>query len=163
MSVSLNDSLIILTIGIATTIILISLRRRNAPGATSLIVFALALIVWAGSDFLLGTGVSPLGKLWLSAAYLGATVVPTALLAFSVAYTERGYCLTRRILALLAIEPVLTQALLWITPWQGLFFARGMQTADAAFEIIPKFCKSRRIAKSCTGTSSGESAGKSSG
>jgi len=35
MSVSLNDSLIILTIGIAIIIILISLRRRNAPGATN--------------------------------------------------------------------------------------------------------------------------------
>ena len=44
--------ILLLAIGITITVVLISVRRRSAPGATSLIVFALALIIWAISDFL---------------------------------------------------------------------------------------------------------------
>ena len=97
--------ILLLAIGITITVVLVLSRRQSAPGATSLIVFALALIVWVVSDFLYSMGVPPIGKFWLSVTYLGATVAPTALLTFSVEYTERGYCLTRRILTLLAIEP----------------------------------------------------------
>ena len=131
----LHAGILSLAIGITVTVVLISVRRRSAPGATSLIVFALALIAWVVSDFLYSTGVPPIGKFWLSVTYLGATVAPTAVLTFSVEYTERGYCLTRRILALLAIGPVLTQALFWTDSSHGLFFAgRGIHTIDAAFQ-----------------------------
>jgi signal transduction histidine kinase len=130
--------ILLLAIGITITVVLVSLRRRSAPGATSLIVFALALIVWVVSDFLYSMGVPPIGKFWLSVTYLGATVAPTALLTFSVEYTERGYCLTQRILTLLAIEPVMTQAVFWTYPWHGLFFAgRGIQTVDAVLQKSP--------------------------
>jgi hypothetical protein len=123
MPILLHTALFILPIGIATTIALISLRRRTTPGAASLIIFALALIIWAISDFLYRAGVSPIGKFWLSATYLGATVVPTALLTFSIEYAEHGYYLNWRKLALFTIEPLLTQVLFWTDPWNGLFFA----------------------------------------
>jgi len=128
----LHAVILSLAIGITITVVLVSVRRRNAPGATSLIVFALALIIWAISDFLYRAGVSPIGKFWLSATYLGATVVPTALLTFSIEYAEHGYYLNWRKLALFTIEPLLTQALFWTDPWNGLFFAgKGVQTIGA--------------------------------
>jgi len=44
--------ILLLAIGITITVVLVLSRRRSAPGATSLIVFALALIVWMVSYFL---------------------------------------------------------------------------------------------------------------
>ncbi len=119
----LNAAALLLAIAFAATVILISAQRRNAPGATSLIIFALALMIWAISDFIYWRGVSPIEIFWLSAIYLGATVVPTALFTFAIEYTEHVRSLTRRLIVLLAIEPVLTQILFWTDPWSGLFFA----------------------------------------
>jgi diguanylate cyclase (GGDEF)-like protein/PAS domain S-box-containing protein len=67
---------------------------------------------------------------WLRATYLGVLTVPTAFLAFSIQYANRGHWLKKRIIALLIIEPVLTFILLWTDPWHNLFFggkyANGM-------------------------------------
>ena len=97
-------------------------RRRTIGRAVSLIVFSLALIVWAIAYgfFLSGTQLG--GQLWLSLIYLCATVTSTALLTFTLDYTNRAEWLTRWSIILLAIEPVLTQVLFWVDRWRGFFF-----------------------------------------
>jgi len=112
-SVLVHAILLFIGLSIAAAIILLSLRRRSATGAASLIIFALVLIVWVVSDFLYSTRVATTGKYWLGIDVLAATIVPPAMLTFALEYTGRNDYLNWRTLALLAIEPVITQVLFW--------------------------------------------------
>jgi len=105
----------------SVAIILAALRRRTAPGAYSLVAFALALTVWAIPYALYWAGVYPIESFWLSATYLGATIAPVTLFTFTLDYNNLRNWLTRRNIALLAIEPLMTQVLIWTHTWHKLF------------------------------------------
>ena len=84
-----------MAIGIALSVIIISitiafffLRKREVRGTTSLIIFSIALTVWACAAFS-NTIVYRLGRFWLALVYLSATVTATALLTFILAYTNQ--------------------------------------------------------------------------
>ncbi len=108
-------------------------RRRTVPGAKALMLLALALMVWALTYAAHWAVVDPSARrFWLDATYLGVVVAPSMLLAFVLQFTNRSHWLTRRNIALLAIEPIVTMVLLWTDSWHGGFFA-GLRssTADA--------------------------------
>jgi PAS domain S-box-containing protein len=57
---------------------------------------------------------------WDNMVWLGAALAPTLWLVFVLQYTGRAGWLTRRTLALLAVEPLITLLLVWITPLRPL-------------------------------------------
>ena len=121
-SIYLRIALLILALGFSTTVFSLSLRRRSAPGAVSLTVFASALALWGVSAALVWIGGPALRLLGLALTLLGATAGCTALLTFTLEYTDRIHWLAWPKTALLGIEPVLTQVFFW-TGWHGLILA----------------------------------------
>src|SRR5687768_4574255 len=78
-----------LVIIITTTIAVVSWRRRSAPGAKSLIIFALALAVATIPYTLFWETFPKLRLLWLATTYLGLTTAPAAILIFAIEYSNR--------------------------------------------------------------------------
>ena len=110
-------------IGVALTIAILVLRKRKVRGATSLIVFSIALSIWACAYGILLIDSQSSGRIWLALVYLSATVASTALLTFILAYTNHEEWLGKWGLFLLCLEPLLTQILFWTNCWQGYFSA----------------------------------------
>ena len=120
---------------------MVGIRRRMAPGATTLVVFMLAIAWWAGTYAVHWVSPTwPKPFFWLDATYVGAVTVPTAFFVFVLQYTGRGKLITPYSCLLLAIMPVLTLALLWTDAYHGLFFAgRRTSTSGAIFDGGPWF------------------------
>jgi len=122
--------LFFLVLFITATIAVVSSRRRTAPGANSLILFAFALAV-AAIPYTLFWEFSQFRLFLLSASYLGLTIAPAAILTFAIEYSNRTRWLKRRNVIFLMLEPLFTQGLLWTNPWHELFFsAKGHQTLE---------------------------------
>jgi PAS domain S-box-containing protein len=112
-----------LVIIIATTIAVVSWRRRTAPGANSLIIFAFALAAAIIPYTLFWETFPQFRLLWLAATYLGLTAAPAAILAFAIEYSNRARWLSGPNRILLVIEPIFTQLLLWSNYQHELFFS----------------------------------------
>lgn len=133
-SIYLRIALLILALGFSTTVFSLSWRRSSAPGAASLIVFSLALALWGVAEAVVWISTPALRPLGLAMTQLGATAGCTALLTFTLEYTDRMHWLAWPKTALLGVEPVLTQIFFW-TGWQGWFLAgsAGRTVAGTAF------------------------------
>jgi diguanylate cyclase (GGDEF)-like protein len=117
---------------IALSVAAYAWRRRPAPGAAALAVLNLALAEWAGTYAIMWASTSLAAQVfWLSATFLGAVVALPAILAFALSYAQQGHWLTPRAIALLAIHPALTVAILATDPWHHLFYA-GYELVDRA-------------------------------
>lgn len=126
---------------VSAIVILLLWPRRHVAGARSVILFMAALTWWSATYalFWLGTP-GPTPFFWLDVTYIGVVIVPAALLAFSLEFTGREARLTRGLILLLTIEPVVTLALLWTDPWHGLFFgAQRSATSGAILTGGPAF------------------------
>ncbi|HRW46071.1 MAG TPA: histidine kinase N-terminal 7TM domain-containing protein, partial [Caldilinea sp.] len=99
---------------VSAVVILLLWPRRHVAGARSVILFMAALTWWSATYalFWLGTP-GPTPFFWLDVTYIGVVIVPAALLTFSLEFTGREARLTRGLILFLAIEPVVTLALLW--------------------------------------------------
>ena len=96
-------------------------RRRPAPGATSFCLLMLAVTEYAVAyAFELASSTFSAALFWDNMIWLGAALSPTLWLIFALQYTGRAGWLTRRTLALLAVEPLITLLLVWITPLHSL-------------------------------------------
>jgi PAS domain S-box-containing protein len=122
-------------LGIAATIAILVLRKRKVRGATSLIVFSVALIIWACAYGILLTSTSS-GTLWLALVTLSATVTSTALLTFVLAYTNHQEWLGKWGIFLLCLEPLATQILFWTNRWQG-YFSTGYTSTGTGIVLTP--------------------------
>ena len=99
-------------------------RRRGTPGATALAVLMAAGAVWAVAYALsLGTAGPAMGMFWGEIKYVGIVVVPLTWLIFALQYTGREGWVTRRALALLAVEPVVALVLILSNEAHGLFWS----------------------------------------
>ena len=113
--------------------------RRSAPGARPLAILGGSIAIWSLTYAIYFLGVTDQARFfWLRATYLGVSIVPTAFLTFCIQYANRGQWLKKRLLALLAIEPVLTLTLLWTDPWHNLFFG-GKQVVGSILDGGPWF------------------------
>lgn len=121
----LNYAVILFITGcIALFTILLIWRRRKAPGVIALLVFMVGVTIWTWTYSLHWLFPDwPARFFWLDATYLGVVIVPTAMVifAFQVNYLDRW--ITRKTIALLCVEPVLTLAILWTDAYHGWFFA----------------------------------------
>jgi len=99
-------------------------RRRNVENSARSMTLLLLASSWWGLTYALHWSASPRPTkfFWLDATYLGAVIVPTGFLLFALQFTARDHWLSRRTLALLAVEPLLTVVILWTDRWHGLFF-----------------------------------------
>ena len=87
-------------------------RHRESPGATPLVVLALAAAFWQiGYAFELGASEYSSKLLAAKIEYPGIVTAPVAWLAVALQYSGRGRWLNRRNLALMAIMPLITASL----------------------------------------------------
>jgi len=87
--------------------------RRRAVGRVSVVVLLLGSGVWCATYALeLLTYPRGVRELWGSLEYLGTTLLPPAWFAFALVWTGHREQLTRRLLAALAVEPVVVLGLL---------------------------------------------------
>jgi len=107
---------------VALFTLVVVLRKRKVRGAASLVAFSFALILWAVGYGVFLSGARSTGLVWLSLIYFAATATATALLTFTLYYTNHGDWISRWILLLLVVEPILTQILLWTPRWRSIFF-----------------------------------------
>src|SRR5947209_9350956 len=100
---------------------LIGWHRRPAPGAAVFCLLMLAVAEWAlGYALELVSPDLPTTLFWDNIAWLGSVSAPTLWLVFALHYTGRARWLTRPIVALLAVEPLVTLLLVWTNPLQYL-------------------------------------------
>jgi PAS domain S-box-containing protein len=96
-------------------------RRRPAPGAISFSLLMLVVAEYSLAYVLeLVSADLPHVLFWDNMEWLGAAWAPTLWLVFVLQYTGRARWLTRRTVALLAIEPLITLLLLWTNQFHGL-------------------------------------------
>ena len=115
---------LVITAAISAALALSAWRRRPAAGATSFVWLMLAVAEWSlGYALELGTADLPTALFWARVEYLGMVMVPATLLVFVLQYTGREKWLTRRNLALLAIEPLVTLLLVWTNEAHGLIYS----------------------------------------
>ena len=107
---------------IALVAMFMVLRRRTIRGAASLFVFTVALLVWGIAYGYFLNSSSAVSLFWLSLIYLAATVAATALLTYTLSYTNHGAWLNRWALLVLAAEPLLTQIFIWVPRWRAVFY-----------------------------------------
>jgi PAS domain S-box-containing protein len=114
-------------------------RQRAVPGAIPFAVLMLLAVVWALTNALEMAGADlPTKLFWANVQYLCYVTLPVAWLALSLQYTHRDHWLTRRNLALLTIEPLITLALVWTNDLHGLM-RRGIHLDTAGpFPVIGK-------------------------
>lgn len=97
-------------------------RYRTGPARLPFLVFMVALAHWslASAGQFMNVGLAE-KLLWDQLTYVGIVIVPTAWLVFILTYTGHESWLTRRRLALLCVEPVLTLVVVWTNPFHGLY------------------------------------------
>ena len=97
-------------------------RRRGAPGVGPLSILIFGIALWSLSyAFSLAQTVVSAQLFWVNVSYLGIVLVPASWLAFALEYVGLGTWLTRRRLALLAIEPLLALVLAFTNNFHFLF------------------------------------------
>lgn len=111
--------------------------RRGVGGTRGIAVLSAAVCVWnlayAAEMASVGLGAK---VAWAGVEYVGIVTVPVAWFVFSLGYTGRERWVTRRNLALLAVVPLLTLALLWTNGAHGLMWSRTMLDATGEFLVV---------------------------
>jgi signal transduction histidine kinase len=97
-------------------------RRRPGTGVMSFVVLMAAVTGWTAMNILEISAVNFDTKIFFSGvAYLGVTAVPVAWFTFTLEFTGRKKWLTRRNVALLALEPAIMVLLAITYDYQHLY------------------------------------------
>jgi hypothetical protein len=114
---------LLITAAISAALALYAWRRCSAPGVTLFVLHMLAVTEWSlGYVLELGSADLLTKLFWVRVEYLGIVIVPVTWLAFAFQYTGRGKWLTRRNVAMLSIEPLVTLLLVWTNDVHRLFY-----------------------------------------
>ena len=112
-------------------------HRRPAPGATSFCLLMLAVAEWSlGYALELASPNLPTTLFWDNVAWLGAASAPTLWFAFALQYTDQARWLTRRNVAILAIEPLITLLLVWTNEFHGLIESNIRVDTSGSFSML---------------------------
>ncbi|HUI89651.1 MAG TPA: histidine kinase N-terminal 7TM domain-containing protein [Anaerolineales bacterium] len=121
-------TILILELALAFAIALIAYRRSKVPGAISLMIFSAFLALWSCSFLVFALFSSfLLDRICTAVIYLSSAVVASAQFIFSLSYTNRSNWISRPLIGLLSIMPLLTQVLFWGEPWHSIFFVNSYQ------------------------------------
>jgi PAS domain S-box-containing protein len=109
--------------------------RRSSRAGVALAVM-LAAVAWWGLAYALELESTEVAtkSLWGDLKYIGVTVLSPAWLVFVLHYTNRGGLVTRRLLTVLAVEPVVVMLCLFIPATHDLV---RFYPPDAAGEDLP--------------------------
>ena len=108
--------------------VLVLQTRRTASGSIPLGVLMFALSWWDLTYSLFWADApAPYPNFWLYVTYVGAVIVPPALLFFAMQLSGMHDWLKTPFLLILCIEPLLVLTALFTDPWHDLFFA-GRET-----------------------------------
>src|SRR6266487_2318850 len=89
-------------------------RRRLMAGVAAFSILMLAVAVWTlGYALELAGGDIPTKIFWLGNEYMGIVIVPVAWLVLALQCGGRAKWLTRVILVLLVVVPLITLGLVW--------------------------------------------------
>lgn len=124
---------LILTAGVAVILAFYVWRRRPTPGAAPIALLMIAVAEWSLAYALrLGSVDLATKVFWSQVRNIGVAVTPVAWLAFALQYTGREKWLTRRNVALLAIEPSVALLLAWTNGHHGLIWnSLGLDTGGS--------------------------------
>lgn len=111
-----------LSAAVCLTIAVAAWRRREAPGALGLAFVCAGQAWWSGAYALQSilTDGGP-SLFWLLVRFMGLQSVPTAILVLVLQYTGRSRLLSRRMIALLLLQPVSMYILGLTDRWHGLY------------------------------------------
>ncbi|HBY07770.1 MAG TPA: hypothetical protein DEH22_08310 [Chloroflexi bacterium] len=110
-------------------------RREQAASARSMAIFGAAMVWWCLMYAIHWLDIyHPSEFFWLDLTYVGAVVVPAAFLAFALDYADHSQILTRPVVALLSIEPLLTLFFLFTDARFGIFFAGKRQPETSVIQ-----------------------------
>ena len=99
-------------------------RRRSAPGAVLLFAYMLWVALWSGSSAAMWLSTSHFGQVfWLNFSALGILLVPPTFLLFSLQISRNEHLLTRKLISLLAIEPLVGLVLTWTNDLHHLVYS----------------------------------------
>ncbi len=128
--------LMVVAVVVSAMVALVAWRRRPVPGATPFCFLMLAVSEWSLAYTIelispdLATAV-----LWDNIAWLGAVCAPTLWLVFTLQYTDHARWLTRRVIPLLCIEPLITFLLVWTNPF-GLVASKIGADTSGPFTVL---------------------------
>lgn len=133
---TLYSIVVLISAVISAALALYSFRHGKTPGAMALGFMMSAVAVWGLGDSLEISSIDPQVQFfWVKVQYLGVVVVPAAWLAFALQYIGRDMWLTRRNLTLLAIEPVLTLAVVFTNQIHHLMWLQTELTPSSPVPI----------------------------
>ncbi len=128
---------LIVAAAVSAALALFVWRRRPTPGAALCVLLMLAVAEWQlGYALELGGTDLPSKLFWGKVAHLGVVIVPTAWLAFALQYTGWEKWLTRRNVAMLAIEPLATLLLVWTNEVHGLIYSNVRLGTSGPFSVL---------------------------
>ncbi|GAC1342280.1 MAG: hypothetical protein NVSMB27_00960 [Ktedonobacteraceae bacterium] len=118
-------------------LMVVTWRRRSAPGATTFLVLLLAAAEYS-LGYVLELGSPDLSTVifWNNIEWLGVVLLPSAWLIFTLQYTGQTRWLTRRMIVLLAIVPLITLLLVWTNNMHGLIRSSSALASDAPFAAL---------------------------
>jgi len=103
------NAILLLISALLTGVAVIFARLRSAPGSQALSLLLFFMTIWSGFYALYWLPIPSALKIYLpSATYVGVIGVPSLFLFFALSFTNHGERSNRRLMILLAIEPVIT-------------------------------------------------------
>jgi PAS domain S-box-containing protein len=109
-------------------------RRRPAAGAAPLALLMVAAAAWSVAYALeLGSATKATKLFWVKAQYPGIVAVAPLTLVLVLQYTGEYWLLTRRILALLTVVPLVTVLLAWTNGAHGLVWTGATLVTNGMF------------------------------
>jgi PAS domain S-box-containing protein len=121
--ISFQTLAFVINFGVALTVCIAALRKRNTIGAPALAALAMLTGLWTAGYLLYDSpSLLRLQPVWAAAVYLSAILAASAAFWLVVARTNRRRWINLRSVALLAIMPVFTQALFWTRSWRSVLF-----------------------------------------
>ena len=132
--------ILLLAMAVATWIVVVIWRWRKVPGAAPLMVQMTGEGVWTLCYALfLFAFIHPAAEpfFWTKMMFLGVVMVPGGFLVWTARYTERDGWVTPYTIALLCIEPVIFNIMIWTDHWHHLFSGNYLTTGKlgVAFNV----------------------------
>jgi len=128
---------LVIAAALSATLAGLAWRRRSAPGVTPFVWLTLALAEWSLAYALeLSSAGLQVALLLVKVEYVGIVIVPVATAVFALQYTGQRGWLTRRNLALAAIIPLVTLALVWTDDAHHLFYRSVRLDTDDSFPVL---------------------------
>ena len=119
-----QNYLLLLNIGISLFIVGLSLRRSTNANSVHLAVLAFVVALWDLSYLVSYLRILRFfsDPILISIVYLFSTIAGSALLTFSLVYSNRFVGRRWLTLLMLTIEPIVTQLLFWNAHYRGVLF-----------------------------------------